>query len=162
MTTQTVGSRELAAEVALRHEEKAEDFARYMPTVQHWIRVNLFGMAGVGAVEQNPRRGKSRRFPVEALKWARFFAALSIRGAGVVEIEYVVGALRGLRQKGAEIDDALAGRGDDVWLVYLNTVPWLHGESLHIQRGGVQLPFPYQPPWGKVVTCVNLTKAFNW
>lgn len=60
-----MGSRELAAEAALRHEEKAENFGRYMPSVQHWIRANLFDAAGVGAVEQNPRRGKSRRFPLK-------------------------------------------------------------------------------------------------
>jgi hypothetical protein len=89
MTTQTVGSRELAAEVALRHMEKAEDFVRYMPTVQHWIRANLFDAAGVGAVEQNPRRGKSRRFPVEALQWVRLFATLAARGVATTEIAYV-------------------------------------------------------------------------
>jgi hypothetical protein len=159
--TETVGSRELAAEVASCHEEKAEDFHRYMPTVQHWIRANLFDAAGVGPVEKNPRRGRSRRFPLEALQWARLFAALTIRGAGVVEIWHVAGHLRGLRQKGVEIDDALAGRGDDVWLVYLNSLPWLHAEQLHLQRGGVQLPFANQHPRGDVVSAVNLTRVFN-
>ena len=145
MTTQTVGSRELAAEVALRHAEKPEDFARYMPTVQHWIRANLFDAAGVGAVEQNPRRGKSRRFPVEALQWVRLFATLADRGVATSEIEFVTGVLN-QRFRDA-IDDALAQRGADVWLVYDSAPPLTHVLSLQIQRGAVRLSYDERGAW---------------
>jgi hypothetical protein len=61
--------------------------------VQHWIRANLFDAAGVGAAEQNPRRGKSRQFPVEALQWVRLFTTLSNRGVATSEIQFVTGVL---------------------------------------------------------------------
>jgi hypothetical protein len=37
----TLGSRELARELAIRHLAEPEDFGRFMPTVQHWIRAHL-------------------------------------------------------------------------------------------------------------------------
>jgi hypothetical protein len=159
MTTQTVGSRALAAEVALRHMEKAEDFVHYMPTVQHWIRANLFDAAGVGAVEQNPRRGKSRRFPVEALQWVRLFATLTNRGVATTEIEYVTNVLN-QRFRDA-IDDALAHRDADVWLVYSSAPPLTYVLSLQIQRGAVHLSYDDGVPGPAVATCVNLTRIFN-
>jgi hypothetical protein len=159
MTTQMVGSRELAAEVALQHMEKAEDFVRYMPTVQHWIRSNLFDAAGVGAVEQNPRRGKSRQFPVEALQWVRLFATLTNRGVATTEIEYVTSVLN-QRFRDA-IDDALARRGADVWLVYGSAAPLTYVLNLQIQRGGVRLSHDDGVSGPAVATCVNLTRIFN-
>jgi hypothetical protein len=159
MTGETVGSRELAAEVALRHTEKPADFARYMPAVQHWIRADLFDAAGVGAVEQNPRRGKSRRFPVEALQWVRLFATLAARGVATTEIAFVAGVLN-QRFRDA-IDDALAGRGADVWLVYGSAAPLTYVLNLQIQRGEVRLSYENGVSGPAVATCVNLTRIFN-
>jgi hypothetical protein len=159
MMMQTVGSRELAAEVALRHTENAEDFSRYMPTVQHWIRANLFDAAGVGAIEQNPRRGKSRRFPVEALQWVRLFATLADRGVATTEIEYVTSVLNQRFRDG--IDDALGHRGADVWLVYDSGPPPKYVLSLQIQRGAVNLSYDDRVPSPAVATCINLTRTFN-
>lgn len=157
----TIGSRDIAQEVALRHWQPAADFRSYMPITQHWIRSNLFEVAGVGAVEQNPRRGKSRRFPIEALRWARLFSAMSNRGTSTSEIEYVVGALH-QRFRG-EVNDALAGRGDDVWCIYGSAPPLSYVEGLHIQRGGVQqlsgaADRGLVPP---ILTAINLTQAFK-
>jgi hypothetical protein len=157
--TNTVGSRDLAEEVALRHMDKAEDFARHMPTVQHWIRAHLFDAAGVGAVEQNPRRGKSRRFPVEAVQWVRLFATLANRGVATTEIAYVTSVLN-QRFRDA-IDDALARRGADVWLVYGSAPPLTYVLSLHVQRGAVHLSHGDGVSDPAVATCVNLTRIFN-
>lgn len=155
----TVGSRDLAQEVAIRHMQKPEDFARFMPTVQHWIRANLFDAAGVGAAEQNPRRGKSRQFPAEALQWVRLFMTLANRGVATSEIQLVVGVLN-QRFRDA-IDDALAHRGDDVWLVYHSAPPLTYVVSLHIQRGGVHLVDANGVPGPAVATCINLSGTFN-
>jgi hypothetical protein len=159
MTTHTVGSRELAAEVAVRHEEQAEDFGRYMPSVQHWIRASLFDAAGVGAVEPNPRRGKSRQFPVEALQWVRLFTTLSNRGVATSEIQFVTSVLN-QRFRDA-VNDALAHRGADVWLVCESAPPLTYVLSLQIQRGAVHLSSDDGVPGPAVVTCLNLTRIFN-
>jgi hypothetical protein len=159
MTTLTVGSRELAAEVAVRHREKPEDFARYMPMVQHWIRANLFDAAGVGALEQNPRRGKSRHFPVEALHWARLFATLTNRGVATAEIEFIASVLN-QRFRDA-IDDALARRGADVWVIYGSAPPLTYVLNVQIQRGTVRLSYDNGVPGSAVATCINLTRTFN-
>jgi hypothetical protein len=157
--TDTVGSRELAAEVALLHAQKAEDFGRHMPSVQHWIRAHLFDAAGVGAVEHSPRRGKSRRFPIEALKWVRLFAALAGRGIATSEILFVTDVLN---QRFREpINDALAQRGPDVWLVCESAAPVTYVLSLQIQRGAVHLRHDDRAPGPAVATCLNLTRIFN-
>lgn len=156
---QTIGSRDLAKELALRHGATAEDFGRWMPTVQHWIRAKLFDAAGAGADEQNPRRGKSRRFPLEALQWVRLFATLANRGVATTEIEYLTGVLH---QRFREaVDDALGQRGADVWLVYTSTPPLTHIMSLQIQRDKVRLSYEDGIPASAVATCINLTRAFN-
>lgn len=152
------GSRDLAKELASRHMEKTEDFTRYMPTVQHWIRANLFDAAGVGAAEQNPRRGKSRRFPVEAVRWVRLFATLANRGVATTEIQFVTDILH-QRFRDA-INDALAHRGADVWLVYGSAPPETYVSSVQIQRGAVHL-YDDGVPGSAVATCINLTRIFN-
>lgn len=158
MTT-TVGSRDLARELALRHGAKAEEFRQYMPTIQHWIRANLFNAAGAGADEQNPRRGKSRRFPPEALQWVRLFATLANRGVATREIEYLAGVLNWRFREA--IDDALAQRGADAWLIYTSAPPLTHVQSLQIQRGEVRLSYEDGVPASAVATCINLSRAFN-
>ena len=119
----------------------------------------------MGAVEQNPRRGKSRQFPVEALAWARLFAALAGRGVATIDIEYLAGILH---QRFPEaVDDALAQRGADVWLVYTSALPMTGAPpltnvlSLQIQRGGVRLSYEEGLPGSAVATCVNLSRMFN-
>jgi hypothetical protein len=153
----SVGSRELAQEVARCLGGEADDFADYMPTVQHWIRAGAFAAAGAGPVKANPRRGKSRRFPIEAIKWARLFAALSQRGAGIVEILGVAGVLH--QRHPDALADALAGTGEDIWAVYAtgDTSPPI---EFHLQRGGVQLPYN-QAPLTTVVTAMNVSRTFN-
>ena len=158
MTT-TVGSRDLARELALRHGAKTEEFRQYMPTIQHWTRTNLFDTAGAGAIEQNPRRGKSRQFPPEALQWVRLFATLANRGVATTKIEYLAGILN-LRFREA-INDALTQRKPDVWLVYTSALPLTYVLSIQIQRGEVRLSYQEGVPGSAVATCINLTRAFN-
>ena len=152
-------SRDLAAEVAQCFGKHPEDFARYMPVVQGWIRAHLFDAAGAGADEHNPRRGRSRRFPAEALRWARLFTALTTRGAGVVEMEHVAGVLHQYHQ--ADVADALAGAEPDVWVIYAAADMSPPVADLHVLRGRVELPDWRQPSWAPVITAINLTRAFN-
>jgi hypothetical protein len=59
------------------------------------------------------------------------------------------------------IDDALARRGADVWLVYGSAPPMTYVVSLQIQRGAVHLSYHDGVPGSAVATCVNLTRIFN-
>lgn len=164
--TRTVGSRDLAQELASL--QQGDDFRDYMPSVQHWIRARLFDAAGVGAVEQNPRRGKTRQFPAEALAWTRLFAALAGRGVATADIEYLAGILHQRFPKA--VDDALARRGDDVWLVYTSSLlppnyapglPLTSVMTVQIQRGSVRLSYEEGAPASAFAVCVNLTRTFN-
>ena len=160
----TVGSRDLAQELA--DLQQGGEFRDYMASIQHWIRARLFDAAGVGAVEQNPRRGKSRQFPVEALAWTRLFAALAGRGVATADIGYLTGILHRVYRDA--VDDALARRGDDVWLVYTSSLlppnyapglPLTSVMSMQIQCGTVRLSYDGAP--ASFAVCVNLTRTFN-
>jgi hypothetical protein len=89
----------------------------------------------------------------------RLFATLADRGVATSEIQFVTGVLN-QRFRDA-VDDALARRGADVWLVYGSAPPATYVLTVQIQRGGVSLSYDDAVPGPAVATCLNLTRIFN-
>lgn len=76
----------------------------------------LFDEARVPIEEKHVGRGRARQYPSDAVYWAALFSTMSRYGMSPEEMSR---ALDHLRDFPPYVDDAMAGRGDDV-LIFMS------------------------------------------
>ena len=129
--------------------------------IQHWTVCGLFDQAGVSIPDKHVGRGRSRRYPNNAIFWCAFFRAMT--GYGMAP-DKMANTLRGILPRAADVKRAMNGDGPDVVVIMedkaIHQDPWMVGYSLRVGTVGTD-PISLSSKGNLAGRFFNLTEIFR-
>ncbi len=108
--------------------------------IQHWTVCGLFDQAGVSIPDKHVGRGRSRRYPKNAIFWCAFFRAMSRYGMAPDEM---ANTLRDILPRAADVKRAMEGDGLDVVVLRedmaIHQDPLMVGYSLRVDTDPISV-----------------------